>query len=158
MVSNHIKSHQITHYHPYFWPLLGSCIIASSKVSVTVDGIPGVAKVLTSSGRAFEYYPTSLPLQGTHSLASEWPDPFTRLSRHPCSCTFPGDLVCRKEERGQTRGDRQPWPWLRWKCLGDSEWRSSPSNCFSTPPLKKNVTCVYFSVSVQHVGKVSMSI
>ena len=25
--------------------------------------------------------------------------------------------------------------------------RSSASNCFSTPPLKKNVTCAYFSVS-----------
>ena len=25
--------------------------------------------------------------------------------------------------------------------------RSSPSYCFSTPPLKKNVTCAYFSVS-----------
>jgi hypothetical protein len=25
--------------------------------------------------------------------------------------------------------------------------RSSPSNCFSSPPLKKNVTCAYLSVS-----------
>ena len=25
--------------------------------------------------------------------------------------------------------------------------RSSAANCFSTPPLKKNVTCAYFSVS-----------
>ena len=33
--------------------------------------------------------------------------------------------------------------------LGESiRCRCSFSNCFSTPPLKKNVTCAYFSVSV----------